>query len=140
MNHRIKQRVLAQSLWYNSMIKVDNKVLISPIVYANDLKTVGDIWDGNGFKLYNKDWGLTWLEYNSILAAIPSFWKFALKQQNSNDTYVLHFEMVQLSNFTNRVYQPLILTDQVNPTSVKRWSQLLGPLFRWFKFTLKPPI
>jgi exonuclease III len=82
--------ILNQGIWFNKNITVGGKPLYYPTWWNGGIKILGDIVDHNGELLqpdvleakYNIDMS-NFLEYFSLRAAIPGYWKMILKCQGS---------------------------------------------------------
>ena len=71
-------RIENQIIWYNSYIKIANKLIMWNDVYKKGLLYVHQLFQNQEFKSHQQVWqeyGLTTLRYNSIKAAIPLEWK-----------------------------------------------------------------
>ena len=72
------KRVENQIIWYNSEIKLNNKVFMWKDVYDKGLKYVHQLFENKKFKSQQEVWqqyGLTKLRFNSLKVAIPTYFK-----------------------------------------------------------------
>ena len=69
-------------IWFNSLIKRANKPIVNLDLISSNINTVADIWDRERRRfVYSTeindihDMGINFLQYNSIISAIPRMWK-----------------------------------------------------------------
>ena len=72
----------SQFVWLNSHILIAGKPCMWPRPYNRGLKTVNQLYD-QGRPISAEDagelFGLSWIQYSSLIAAIPAAWKHALR-------------------------------------------------------------
>ena len=86
--------VLHQIIWLNSLIKVQKKIISKEEWLKIGIVRISDICDDENNFLSYEDFTakcnnnkITWLEYYSIIDAIPQQWKFCLKTSDLIDSY-----------------------------------------------------
>ena len=77
--------VRKQFVWFNEYIKVGEKVVFYAQAYRQNVKFIEDLLDGNGFITYEAFIDkytrcISWLEYHSLLQALPARWKRILEE------------------------------------------------------------
>ena len=83
--------VSGQLIWYNSLIKKNGKIFKNLIDSKAGLNYVEQLWcaEQNRFYSFDEikkcfDIKMTWLEYASLIDAIPDYWKFLLRKEESS--------------------------------------------------------
>lgn len=111
--------VTQQLLWYNSHIKVGNKVILNKTMYRNNINKVIDMIDLDTGKFYTfQEFDdihpnvVGFLEYNSIVSAIPPHWKRIIKENNpdlgdSANEWPDKFRLLERGKPTKNIYQML---------------------------------
>ena len=87
------------------------------------------MWNGSRFhtartikKLYNVEIG--WLDYQSLIAAIPGHWKFFLPRDNLIDTHVYKYELIQDKlKVSQIIYRDMIDNQKSLFKCAKIWSE-----------------
>ena len=75
------EQVKQQFLWYNSFILIDKKIVFMEQLYKVGCKRIDDLLDTNGVFLNHKlllnkyQCKISWIQYLSLLDAIPTRWK-----------------------------------------------------------------
>ena len=88
-----RETVEDQVLWCNSMIKVTGRWLDYKEYTKMGIYTVSDIRDGNRFLTYEElirkfKVRSNWLQYQTLIGAIPAYWKTLLNSEVFFDDYV----------------------------------------------------
>ena len=77
-NYFYNFRIENQLLWYNSSIRINNRVFMWNNIHKRGLKYVYQLFENQKYKSDEQVWeefGLSKLEYNSIKTAMPESWK-----------------------------------------------------------------
>ena len=117
-NPQSGNKVGKQIVWYNSMVKINGKVLHTNRKNGS-LCTIGQLWDENRFKTFATvqrecNFNRPWYYYRSLISAIPDTWKFLLKTPDLVDSQMEKFEMVNgASSVSQQIYPDLIKTDVI---------------------------
>ena len=109
-----KDQILAQSIWYNSHIRIDNKVIFFKKAFEKGLSKLFDLITDNYELMTHKDvmakFDLTVMQTNSLLQAIPKTWKNVLSDSNFQTfpTESKFDQMVNKGKIIKAAYQELI--------------------------------
>ena len=122
-----------QLLHYNSHIKINNKFYISQKAIEGNILAVADLLDENGslhsWDSFNQKHPgvLQWLEYYSIVDALPKDWITLIdaKQRTTDKHEHRYTNLVKLKKVTAKVYKELILIPNVMNGAVNRWNKPL---------------
>ena len=126
------QAVLSQVLWWNSLIRIGGKPSYYKKASINNIMYVKDIWEINRFYTFEEiclKYGdcMTWLEYNSLIAAIPNYWKYLLNTPNLIDTQLSLWDISKgKASFTRKVYWKIMRNKPKKYISAEKWKKLLG--------------
>lgn len=123
-----------EQLWFNSNIKVNNKVVFYRKWYDNRIRTVSDLIINDNLMTYEEFEDIygsdfTVMKFNSIISALPRIWKKVIKQSNytHGNSEILDVKVdkfIQLFKPNKLVYRNLRLENSTNPTLVKkRWEK-----------------
>ena len=121
-----QELVLQQSLWYNSMIKIDDKVVYYEDAYRAGITTIESIWSGNKFieyKEFTDMFGNTinWLQYQALISAIPEYWKYLLEKENLNDEWVPANDLLDSKRFSYVMYKRINDSQNGIQASATKW-------------------
>ena len=91
LNHntpKAKEDIANQIIWYNTHVKIAGKVCFKKALYEKGIIYVKDLCPNGAFYTYQQfvqifGTGVSLMEYNSVIAAIPATWKKTIK--NSRD-------------------------------------------------------
>ena len=110
-----KTQAANQIIWYNSMIKVDGKILINKSLCDEGMLFLKDILNDmqTGFKTFaeisEQFVNLDWLVYQQIVSAIPLQWKKVLLVNQELETYVSKWDhLSQIPKVTSYIYNEII--------------------------------
>ena len=83
--------IISQPLWFNSFIRVDNKIIFRRNLFESGVIFVKDICDENGTFLgyndvINRFGYIPCMQYNSLISAIPQIWKNVIKKDFNANT------------------------------------------------------
>ena len=115
-----RNEIVNQIIWYNSCIRVDDKILRNEKAMDRGLIFISDLLNGSEFKgwtqEYKENYDITWLEYRQIIDAIPKKWKKIIKDSTdeSESTFVHIFDKLKLRDKVVKA----IYTDIVNKNDV----------------------
>ncbi len=99
-----------QSIWYNSHIKVQNKVVFYKSWYNAGIKIISDLKDENGNLLSLEQFGdkfrvhVNFIQYYSIITAIPQEWKGARHCQNTRQEMSLTDKIIRDEKPSKLIY------------------------------------
>ena len=92
-----KENIMDQIIWYNSNIRMDQKIL-KPNSAIDMHLCVKDFWANTRFKTFqefqrdNPQTKITWLSYHSIVESIPKYWKYVIANDpDVNDDYIDYY-------------------------------------------------
>ena len=126
------ERVREQVLWYNSLIVNNKEWLYYPRAHKRGMVYIKDICNENGDIMNHNEIKqkfpgvVNWLEYASLVKAIPDHWKFFLSSEVLIDTWVPHCELLKSKKVANTVYR--VLGEAVDTKIMKyrnRWMEIL---------------
>ena len=87
-DHATPEDIMAQPIWLNDMIKIDNKYVFKQTWISNGIFFINDLIDEHG-TFYNQqtvcekyNLNINFLEYYGLIAAIPPDWKNKLRDCN----------------------------------------------------------
>jgi hypothetical protein len=136
-----REQVCEQILWNNSHIKIAKKMINYKQWQSHNINSVQDIVDKNGKFLtktaiseaYNIN--PSFLQYQSLISAIPSTWKKLLADKSSKHTEQNYIKqcIVNINKnkhnlddiSTNDLYWHFVSTFSQRPTSEKKWNEKL---------------
>ena len=126
-----KDQVLAQILWFNSAIRIQNKPIFYKSWLAQGIKTVKDLLDDNhkilsAHQLSKKfQLKIPFTDLWGIYDALPARWKAWLKEDFDGPKFESWFEIYQSSaKVTRTVYQNLIIREFSLEKTVNNWQKL----------------
>ncbi len=132
--------VKTQHLWYNSHIKIGNKVVFYKQWYRNGIKTIGDLLNKNGTIMTYQHFVNTYnvrpnvLAYYGILSAIPAQWKHKLNvMDNDNEVHpagMTKFDKIMKTNKICKasydIFREKISTRQKILKGIVKWETALS--------------
>ena len=125
--------VKKQNLWYKSHIKIGSKPFMFKEFYRNGVLFVKDIVTATGsFISYEElvrkfSVNCTWLEYCTLIAAIPKRWKELLKLPKSTDGHLVQYDLLsQNSSCSRLIYKQLSTTEVTLKKCAKVWNKKLN--------------
>ena len=130
------QNVNAQSIWFNSHIRVANKVLYNESCINNQLMVLDNLYydcillDRTLINIIY-DTNLNIMEYNSIISAIPRAWKRSMAQNiNPQLSHTKSIKYEQLNTMgikciSKHVYTELIKNVTKSVNLQEKWSQYM---------------
>ena len=113
-----------ETLWFNKNITIENKTIFYEHWYNSGIKCINDLLKSdNSFMSFTEfcninDVKCNFLEYSSIIHAIPNQWKYAIKNQEVCEKR-MSFDVNRIKGTS--VYWKIIESKQENPTCVKSW-------------------
>jgi len=118
-----------QSIWFNSMVKVNNKVIFYKKWYEHNIRYIKDLLMNGKWitpaELYTK-FGLkiNYLDLYSILSALPSYWKGCIKEIYKDE----YIHNIDRWSFTCKESYNLILKSKVEIPEeyVTYWENVLN--------------
>ena len=130
------EEVLAQPLWYNSNIKIINRVCKPKGILDNEPKVVGDLMSHNNFESLSLETlkqtfphtQLNFLDLMAIQAAIPRLWKRMLKLQGPQKSKLpLHNSKILAQGSVSRwaYFKTLNAEPRIDDKYRSKWEQLL---------------
>ena len=113
-----------QMIWYNSHIRIEEKPFFWKQAYDRELCNLGQIWENghlNSALAMCQTYGLSMMEYNSIVSAIPSRWKTMLRQAERTFTPSKYDVMVKKDHLASFIYKELISDNSLLVTKWNSW-------------------
>ena len=132
-----EQEVMSQFLWYNSYTRIDNKPVYIRKLYQTVCKFIRDLWNGekNSFYTYqeiNDKYPnmVMWLDYISLIKAIPNRWTSILEQKvntghNFQHKYELISEQPVSVSKTKLIYNHLIDNPLATVDAFNNWEKVI---------------
>ena len=134
LRYYLEEEELTKStiLWYNSRIRVEDKPIFWIGPFKKGLIYVGQLYENSqlisaikAYRLY----GLSILELNGLLSAIPQHWRRQMKdgsfKQGPEEGLAVYDIMLQKQNLSNFAYNALQPEKQFG-VKVDRWNEELG--------------
>jgi hypothetical protein len=131
--------ILKQPLWYNSLIRIGDKPVWYDNWQKNNIKYAKDIFDNNGEIMGKQvldakyNFQTKYLEYESLLSAIPKLWKYKLNNKGSiiNDVHISEECTINTDKGikklceldTRQIYMGLLSKQTERPTSEHKWHE-----------------
>ena len=139
----------SQCIWLNSHIKIDNKIIFYKNWYSKGVKKVKDLLNGDVFLNFENfrlkyDINCNFLEYYSLLHAIPPEWKKQIKDNEVDNTYQLSpQEQTMLSLQRTTKVCKYIHTKNVQrifqqPRAEQKWTEILNENLDWGNIYMLP--
>ena len=126
-----RENVLSQIIWLNSNILVNDKVTFNKIAINAGMIRIKDIvhmeeeYRFLTFEEVVTKFGhcTTWLGYNSIISAIPSYWRFLMRTHDLIDTHIKLYDARSKKHFSKIVYKTIMYSEVGICASVKKWNR-----------------
>ena len=120
-----------QQIWFNSMIKVNNKIIYYHKAYQAGIQYLTDLRDQNEWKSWDsivQTFGncITWLQLNSIISAVPDYWKFVLPRKKLIDKHISMKTLLVDKKCSNVLYKRVNTSTEAIVKCAKIWNQFLG--------------
>ena len=118
-------------LWWNSLIRVNDTPIYLPTAMKKGLFRVRQLYEGNvliSAKLANELYGLSIMEYNSIVSAIPKQCKDFIKKSSavSDDDVGILPDVLLATNVSKKYYYSKIKDDRYIVTKCEQWAKDIG--------------
>ena len=116
-------------LWYNSHIRVQGKPVFMYSAYNQGLMYVNQLFENGTTKSairVVKDYGITFLEYNSLLTAIPKKWKDKAKTGSPVEISNNWSKLKNIENISSIVYEQMIHNEEAVEHKRKKWEIDIG--------------
>ena len=123
-----EQEVLAQHLWYNSHIRVNDKCIFYKQAFKNGLVHVAQLYTCDGeimpLKIMRQMFEITIMEYNSLITALPKEWKLKLKNKGNmiKDEKYLYETFIQSAKPAAVYYNMSIAKESQQFNTYVRWQ------------------
>ena len=108
-----KIEIMNQVLWYNSHIRVLNKMICFDSWLNKGIYTIKDIAPSGSFftfselkEIYGAE--INVMQYNQLLSAIPKKWKKEIANAPEDEHYCLYTELCERTKWSQIVYRKLI--------------------------------
>ena len=126
-----KSEIINQVLWYNSEIKINNRMIYYPELYDRGVSYLKDITAGNKIMKQNEIeyvYGCTidTMKYNSLIAAIPNKWKKECQNAPETEDEKMIDYLLQFKKWSQIVYSRLITNDECLRKISKMWTNKLN--------------
>ena len=124
--------VMFQSLWLNSLLKVNNKLQINENAVKRGLLFFKDIWDVELQSIKSHETAklefnvtMTWLEYHVLVNSIPKEWILLAKQLNVNLGESTLFENIFTKKcLVKHVYTQLTTSTTLLTRRYEKWTSI----------------
>ena len=146
------ENVSNQIIWYNSMVRVNNKPTWNKKLFQKGIVRVSDICSENMsllsyeelLKKFNHEGNrlprFVWLQYLTVQKAIPKYWLFCLSNDDLVDNWTSNMEIVQNYEKISRIiYHKQIATSKHLYKCARTWYKkadieiTIDELSNWFK-------
>ena len=128
-------RIENQIIWYNSSIRIEDKIFMWRDVYRKGLMYIHQLFSNQKFKTYQeveREFGLTKLRYNSLKIALPQQWKNFFTEHSKSTYFPIpphNFDQCickNISSTSRTVYK--YLSEDITTIHYKftKWTQELG--------------
>ena len=135
INFSIDPEKASSFIWMNSLIRVDNKPILWKESYKRDLRFVHQLYRNNrciGFVEAWEKFGLTILQLNALLSAIPRRWKPGVTKCYEY-TPMAYDTVIASAKPTRKIYQNLVSLKITQRNKLDSWkkssARRLRPLF-----------
>ena len=129
--------VLEEYLWYNSNIRINNKICYQADLIKAGIVQIKDIYDQNTHRFLTAtqcsrkfDCNIQWLPFNAIIQAIPQHWKRILKTEDLIDSHQPKFDKLAIDkpgySIARTIYYDMASTDQAFISSQQKWSKKMN--------------
>ena len=131
--HEVKtsNAVKEQYIWFNSHIKIGQKMCYNASMYTSNIKKIKDLMVENDFcsfaTIRERQIDINWLDYTGIIAAIPTKWKKLLKE-NEEDTeiYSTKFDKIlECQKVASVIYHDILNDSKALIPVCNRWRPVL---------------
>ena len=118
-------------LWYNSKIRIQNRVVFWKHAFLKGLFRVSQLYQGGNLKpidVITREFGLSLMEYNGIISAIPVQIRNCVRNNQCKPHTSLFSELIDKKNIVQHVYNQLLKKkDDGKIRAIKeKWEQRLG--------------
>ena len=144
--------VCAQTLWWNSRIRINDKPVLWKKAYNRSLLWVSQLYEHNqliGAETAEDKFYLSYMEYFSLLSAIPREWKVQL-QSDVCMNISLYEKSLQCKKLSQKIYGVLSGTIPTYENKLRKWNEeceaemcrddMLSVLWQTFKLTNVPKL
>jgi len=142
-------QIRMQCIWNNSLIKINNKLIFYRNWHQNGVTNISDLLNGETFLNFESfqekyDIRCNFLEYYSVLHAIPSEWKKKLRDNDPDADIQLTLQKQTMLSLQKAdkicKYIHTKLVDKIfqYPKSEQKWAEILGENLEWRKIYLIP--
>ena len=114
-------------LWLNSLIRIDDKPFFWPKCYKRGLTYPHQLLNADGqidIEESMEKYGLTMMQLNGLIAALPKSWKIGMDQIEVRDTKLE--ELLEAKKAPALVYNKLVTTEDILDRLKVKWSATLG--------------
>ena len=120
--------IMNQIVWYNSYLKVNEKLIFIKKAYVSGLNTIAQLVTPEGkflpIDIISRMFELTIMECNSIIAAIPKYWKAILVKDNVERKFEYKYEhMLKVKKVASFYYKIVNKSNEVKNVLQNRWAK-----------------
>ena len=128
--------ILQERLWYNSNIKIQNKLLIPETNDDLNIK-VRDLFNGSGTLIKYNDFCAvysykpSWLKYRQILSAIPEYWKKVLKKGSdvaTEEDFELFYFVNESKKCAHKLYYKMTVSEKALTQAYEVWHRKINAI------------
>ena len=122
-----REKVLDQVMFYNSHILCNKTPITSKKCISQGVTKIESLWNSNRIYKFDKFeiiYGnvLNWLEFSSLVSAIPDQWLFFLKTPNLIDEEITRYDWLKdKKKMSGVVYHDILATDKVVRRCFDTW-------------------
>ena len=121
-----------QVLWFNSLLRIENKPYFFSKAYQEGLLTVGQLIDPQGNILSHEElrlfFGLDVMQCNMILSSIPYVWKKMMKEENLGFEEVIYSydKLLKVKKPVSYMYKTLVTKKTLLTQTFLKWRENLS--------------
>ena len=118
-----------QMIWYNTHLRIENKPFFWKNAYKRGLKNIGQLYRNKQIKSVkeiNRSYGLTIMEYNAVVTAIPKDWRKAMAEmEKETDANTKYEWLMKQKRAASAVYGELNKQEKLLSKKCVTWERRL---------------
>ena len=130
-NPETTEQIQNQVLWYNTRIRIKNKIVFFREWYEMGIFYVRDLVCGNRlyrYKEMKEVYGnyINVMKYNALISAIPTKWKAEIKYFSQDEPVTLYKYLIDYNKWSQITYAKLIVSNECIQQITHLWERKLG--------------
>ena len=127
-----KDSPFAQSIWFNSNVKIDDKLIWWPESYRKGLMWFSQLYEngqlisiGTAYRRFS----LSLMQFNAIISAVPRVWRVTMRCQTDTDeakNQVPYDRCVAMDKLAKYAYAQLLPSAQPSEHTLNKWKEELS--------------